>query len=266
METKNWRLLSDPPQSAVLNMAMDEAIAIAFSEQKSPPTLRFYQWEQPSFSIGAFQKLEPDWIAFLENNKIPLVRRITGGRGLLHDRELTYSVVASTRDPLFASGIKGTFHAIAIGLITGLNQLGLEAKLHTPRRKGRTGGERDRLCFSSASWYEITVQEKKFIGSAQRRWPTYFLQHGSMNLQKSRIGSAHELPGMGPFVSKNQIALSDILPNSLSFETLVKGLKKGFEEGLCIQFAPGRLSDYERQIAEKLIQEKYGSDQWNRKR
>ncbi len=76
-------------------MATDEAIAIAFSEQKVPHTLRFYRWSQPAFSIGSFQKLETPWIEQFENagtSEDPvctLVRRMTGGRALLHDREFT---------------------------------------------------------------------------------------------------------------------------------------------------------------------------------
>ena len=236
-------------------MAIDEAISIAYAAGAVPPTLRLYRWSCPSFSIGSFQKLESDWLDFLKGGSIPLVRRMTGGRALLHDAELTYSVVSSTRDPLFSEGIKGTFHTIAGGLVAGLRRIGVEAEVHAPPREERAGRPRDPLCFASTSWYEITVQGKKLIGSAQRRWVSYFLQHGSLMVGRSRVES--------PFSTGNQIALTDLLAAVPPHEELEAAMREGFEASLPIALEPGLLTREEVERAESLIKNKYGNDAWN---
>ncbi|HZR46654.1 MAG TPA: biotin/lipoate A/B protein ligase family protein [Candidatus Manganitrophaceae bacterium] len=250
-----WRLLIDPPLPPEINMAVDEAISIAYSEGAVPPTLRLYRWSLPSFSIGSFQELEPDWLDFLKTESIPLVRRMTGGRALLHDAELTYSVVSSTRDPLFSEGIKGTFYAIANGLLAGLRQIGIEAAVHTPPRGERAVRPRDPLCFASTSVYEITVRGRKLIGSAQRRWISHFLQHGSLIVGRSRVEN--------PFTAENQIALADLLPEALPPGKLEKALRDGFEAALPVSLEPGLLTRKEAERAEALIKSKYGNDAWN---
>jgi lipoate-protein ligase A len=249
-----WRLLIDPPLPSAMNMAIDEAISIAFSEGKVPPTLRFYRWSIPSFSVGSFQKLEPDWLDFLQAKSIPLVRRMTGGRALLHDRELTYSIVSSTRDPLFPGGIKGTFHSIANGLLAGLRGIGVEAEVHTPARRGRPNRLHNPLCFASTSWYEITARGKKLIGSAQRRWISHFLQHGSLILEKSQAENR--------FFSGNEISLSDLLPAPLH-DPLEGAFKNGFESALPISLEAGLLTPEELRKADSLVKEKYGNSAWN---
>jgi len=238
-------------------MAIDEAIAIAFSKGQVPPTLRLYRWAVPSVSFGSFQKWQPEWNDLAASGKFHFVRRITGGRALLHDRELTYSVVASTKDPLFSEGIKGTFYAIAGGLLEGLRALGLEADIYAPPRSQQLERPANPLCFASTSWYEITAQGKKLIGSAQRRWTKHFLQHGSLILEK----------GTDPiFSSENQIGLSEILPSLPAEEDLRAAVKKGFESALPIKLEEGALTGEEEEAAARLVKEKYGDPAWTLRR
>lgn len=238
-------------------MAVDEAIATAFSEGRVPPTLRLYGWAVPSVSFGSFQKWEPDWKDLAERGALRFVRRITGGRALLHDRELTYSVVASTKDPLFSEGIKGTFYAIAEGLLAGLRSLGVEADLYAPPRSRRIERPSNPLCFSSTSWYEITAQGRKLIGSAQRRWTKHFLQHGSLILEK---GSDRV------FSSENQIGLCELLPRLPDDEALRGALREGFESALSIRLEEGGLTPEEEAISARLAKEKYGNPAWTLRR
>ncbi len=255
---KIWRLLSDPPQPPEINMAIDEAIAIAFSKGVIPPTLRLYGWSSPSVSIGSFQKWEPEWEDLIEQGKLRFVRRITGGRALLHDRELTYSVVASTKDPLFSEGIKGTFYAVSGGLLAGLKSLGVAAEIYAPPRSHRIERPQSALCFASTSWYEITARGKKLIGSAQRRWVAHFLQHGSLILEKS--------PAAGFPLSENQIGLAEFLPLLPPQETLQKALRFGFESSLPIQLESSALTSEEIKTSERLVREKYGNPAWTLRR
>jgi len=253
-------------------MATDEAIAMAFSNQKALPTIRFYRWAYPAFSIGRFQKLESSWIKDLEKDPISspftLVRRMTGGQGLLHDREFTYSLTASTKNLLFSSGIKGTYFAIAKGLLLGLKRLGVDAEIYSPPKETRKMGARHPLCFESISWHEITSEKRKLIGSAQRRWSTHFLQHGSLILEKSSlernaISIGHSEWFRTPLTSRKQITLSDLRSCLPSYEALVQAMKSGFESTLSIRLEPGEMSSYEQTLMEKLVREKYANPAWN---
>ncbi|MFQ5597326.1 MAG: biotin/lipoate A/B protein ligase family protein [Nitrospiria bacterium] len=262
-----WRLLVDPPQSAAKNMAVDEAIAEGFSLGKVPSTLRFYRWSRPSFSIGAFQKLNSEWIQCMEprdgGSGVPLVRRITGGRGLLHDHEMTYSVVSSTENPLFSSGIKGTYHHIAKGLLAGLQGLGIDAEICDFTQHEGRDVNRHPLCFSSNSWYEIAFHGKKLIGSAQRRWRTHFLQHGSLIIENSAAGSSLSQSSQISLISENQITLSDLLSVLPSYGDLIQALKEGFETALGIRLVAGEISAYEQNVISRLVREKYTDPRWN---
>ncbi len=262
MRKSPWRLIVDPAQSAALNMATDEAISLAFSEGKAPETLRLYTWEKPSFSMGAFQTLEENWIASLEAQKIDIVRRMTGGRGLLHEHELTYSVVASSKNPLFLGGIKGTFQSIGRGLLAGLEEMGVAAMLHAPARKP-SPEEKKALCFDAVSWYEITAQGKKLIGSAQRRWKMHFLQQGSLIIKQSEWIKNQSEAFPAKLISENQITLAELMASPPNLETLIQAIKTGFEKTLDLSFEVGELSDYERKLVQRCLQEKYARRAWN---
>ncbi|VAX28748.1 Lipoate-protein ligase A [hydrothermal vent metagenome] len=262
MHKNPWRLIVEPAQAAAENMAIDEAIAIAFSEGKAPETLRLYTWKNPSFSIGAFQMLEKDWITFLEAQEIDIVRRMTGGRGLLHEHELSYSVIASIKDPLFSGGIKGTFESIARGLLAGLKEIGVAAILHTSARKPHPKAKKA-LCFDAVSGYEITAQGKKLIGSAQRRWKTHFLQHGSFVIKQSEWVKNEKRAFPLKLISENQITLTELMASPPNPETLIHAIKTGFEKTFDLNLEVGELSDDEKKLAQGCLQEKYARRTWN---
>lgn len=90
---EKWRLLITPPADGATNMAIDEAIMHALSEEKTAPTLRFYRWEPPCLSLGYNQHFTDVDIAACERLGYTWVRRPTGGRAILHTDELTYSVI-----------------------------------------------------------------------------------------------------------------------------------------------------------------------------
>jgi len=217
-------------------MAIDAAIAQAFGAGLVPSTLRLYSWARPSFSIGRFQKLDPDLAAQLHNHDIPIVRRITGGRGVLHDHELTYSMVADTRDERFSGGLRGTFGTIARGLLAGLKTLGVAAeapRLHAPDSTGRHGP----FCFDRISGDEITVGGKKLIGSAQRRWAGHFIQHGSLIL----FHNPRAEPPDAPYPA----ALFDWLPPATTLVAIQAALVNAMAGTLSVQFEAGDLIDEE---------------------
>ncbi len=240
-------------------MAVDEAIATAFAQGAAPPTIRFYRWASPAFSIGAFQTLPSFWTAFLSSHAIPLVRRITGGRGVLHnqnDQEMTYAVIADTRTPPFSGGIRPTFYAISEGLLAGLKTLGIDAALHTSIAPSPASHPQKShpLCFSTPSRYEMIAQGKKLCGSAQKRWSGRFLQQGSLALSRN------------PHHPEDQITLRELVTPLPDWETLEAALTQGISTTLAIRLEPGRLTPEEQNMAARLATEKYATDAWNRHR
>ncbi|MBI5197597.1 MAG: lipoate--protein ligase family protein, partial [Nitrospirae bacterium] len=183
-----WRLLIDGKQDGAYNMAVDEVMAESCAKEGIPPTLRFYCWQSPTLSIGYFQKIrESNLLARCREADIAVVRRPTGGRAILHHREITYSVAGRTDDPLFPKGITGTYGVIAEGFLSSLSRLGITAEIVDSNPAVNPEEKKDPRslpvnCFSHPYGHEIAVRGKKLIGSAQRRWRGYFLQHGSILL------------------------------------------------------------------------------------
>lgn len=194
-----WKLLNTGTNIGAYNMAVDEEFLMRAQTGETMPVLRFYGWDPPAVSIGRFQKIGTavDTDA-CKRYGIDIVRRITGGRAALHCKELTYSLVARTDNPLFPSDVLGTYRVIATCLISGLKNLGIPAEMvarggrHAALVKKQT---KDSACFSSPSWYEIVVKGKKIIGSAQRRLSGAFLQHGSILMDFDPCIEAKVIPG-----------------------------------------------------------------------
>jgi lipoate-protein ligase A len=182
-------------------MTVDEQLLEAAAQGETVPVLRFYTWDPPAVSLGRFQDDETsvnrDACSRLG---IDIVRRITGGRAVLHHKELTYSIVARSDSSLFPNSVIGAYRVIAQGLLAGLRHLGVDAEMVS--RSGRYAGLVDRdirgpACFSSPSWYELLVQGRKIIGSAQRRMPAAFLQHGSILIDYDPSLESLVIPGGG---------------------------------------------------------------------
>src|SRR4051794_9669315 len=92
----SWRLIVSPALSGPANMAIDEALLNSFDPAGSQPVLRLYNWDPPALSLGRFQKAaEVLDLVRCRNERIDIVRRITGGGVIYHADELTYSLVCS---------------------------------------------------------------------------------------------------------------------------------------------------------------------------
>lgn len=253
-----WRLIKSPPSNAFMNMAVDEAILKMVEAAKSTPTVRFYAWDPPAVSVGYFQdSLKDVDIPACREMGMDIVKRLTGGRAVLHDRELTYSVICPESDPHFPDNILGTYKVISSCLVKGLNFLGLDASL-TPSAK-RRGRDAPSACFSSPSHYEITISGKKLIGSAQKRGDGAFLQHGSIltDFQRGRLARSLRAGGNLDGVAY----LGEYM--DVDIGRVVECLIRGFEEGLGIRLEEGSLTVEETALAERLAEEKYASREWN---
>ncbi len=196
-----WRYIDTGANIAAYNMAVDEEFLARAQAGESTPVLRLYTWDPPAVSLGRFQKMtEAVNVDACREHGFDIVRRITGGRAVLHRNELTYSIVSSIDNPLFPSNVQGTYRVIAAGLLAGLRNLGIPAEMVSRgSRHSRlvNSHAKDPACFSSPSWYEIVVNGKKIIGSAQRRLSGAFLQHGSILISYDPALDAEVIQGGG---------------------------------------------------------------------
>jgi lipoate-protein ligase A len=124
-----WRYIHTGNRSPAANMAIDEAILTAHSEGKVPPTVRFYGWSPATLSIGYFQKAQEVDFEALRSEGIGFVRRPTGGRAVLHDKELTYSIIVSECYPGIPRNVTEAYRVLSEGLLQGFRALGLGAEM-----------------------------------------------------------------------------------------------------------------------------------------
>jgi lipoate-protein ligase A len=155
-------------------MAVDHAL-LDRAASHDEAVLRIYTWARPTLSLGMHERarLVPEALAA---HSIDVVRRPTGGRALLHHREVTYSVTA----PVRGSSLAESYRAINAILLNALTRLGVGAE-EAPRR-GRATAPDGAACFAEPNVGELIVGGRKLVGSAQRRDEHAFLQHGSILL------------------------------------------------------------------------------------
>ena len=136
MGKEKWCYINSGQCSPAFNMALDECLLNWQSEKKMPPTIRFYEWEVPTLTVGYFQRVEKDInMDVVNEKKYGFVRRQTGGRGVLHDKELTYSVIVSEDRPNMPKTVTEAYRVISQGLLDGFKALGLEAYYAVPKQK-----------------------------------------------------------------------------------------------------------------------------------
>jgi lipoyl(octanoyl) transferase len=264
-----WLFVDSGHCTPSFNMALDEALLNWHSAGKIPPVLRFYGWQPAGISVGFFQKVEGQIdLAGAEKYGVELVRRQTGGRAVLHDQELTYSVIVSERHPAMPQSVKEAYLVLSKGLLEGYRKLGIEAEFAIPKNQGSK--KSSAVCFEEPSWYELVIDGKKAAGSAQTRKGGVILQHGSIPLEIDEImlfdlflyrdeqakERAREAFG------KRAVAINDVSPVSISFEQAKAAFKKGFEHGLNIELVPFGLPELLLEEAQEL-EKKYKSEDWN---
>lgn len=234
-----------------LNMAIDEANLIYGN--KDEIVLRFFGWEPPSVSIGTFQKIQEINIEYLKEMNIPLVRRPTGGKGVYHNYELTYSIVIPKNHPLCELDIIDSYKEISKVFIDSLKEFGIKGELT------KKGGEAKGFCFSSQNYYEVSVNGKKIIGSAQRRKKEGILQQGSIpiELDYEKIKKIFYLEEIDDFTSLKE------LNNSIEIESLEEVLIKNFIKFFSVPYEIREQTQDEIKIGEDLYINKYSLDSWN---
>jgi lipoate-protein ligase A len=246
-------------------MALDEAIATAVRREGLPPTLRLYGWQRPAASIGCFQRYCEIDSEHCAAAGISIVRRPTGGRGILHGEELTYSFSAAADEEAFSGcGLLESYRKLASAFSGAFAALGLPAETRLARKPAPSS--KSPLCFASTSYGEITVAGAKLVGSAQRRWRDGFLQQGSIPFSHEGDGARRVFrvpPAMaqGP---RFTAGIRELMPG-VDRPVLGDAIRSSFEEAFGIQFMETHPSEGEEVLARELLR-KYRSPEWTRRR
>jgi lipoate-protein ligase A len=239
---EQWFLFDDNPASGAENMARDEFLLERVDREEHTPILRLYSFQPPAITIGYHQDpLEILDIDALRRDRIELVRRITGGRALLHDKELTYCVAAQVDSWSCGAGLRDTFLRISEALTIALRFLGVNARISN----GCTGRGRPGLtppCLASVSMYEITVRGKKIVGSAQRRTRSVFLQHGSILLGPGSSRIARYLGGTWDSMGDRITSIAEELDREVDAQEVRSSLVEAFSVRFGITLQPTRFS------------------------
>src|SRR5437764_9152119 len=176
-----WRLLLDKPSSGAWNMAVDEVLLDGVAAGTAPPTLRFYEWTPACLSLGYFQPFDVVDLDGCRALGVEVVRRPTGVRAILHDRELTYSFALPASVLGHDGGVLPSYYRLSLALQEGLRRLRLPATL-APESAGSSAAHGP-VCFDRPSAHEILLQGRKLVGSAQMRRGGGLLQHGSILIE-----------------------------------------------------------------------------------
>lgn len=265
-----WRFLNTGPASGAFNMAVDETLLEGVGSGE--PVLRVYGWAPAAVSFGYGQ--QPWREVDLDKCRaagIEVVRRLTGGRAVLHWEELTYSVICRDDDPQCGGPISHTYRRIGEALVHGLRLFGVEAILERARpralRPRETGVSEP--CFASLARWEVKCGGRKLIGSAQRRVRGAILQHGALLIgpQHRRLlellpAGAAEGRAATSRLEEGSTCLQEWVDESVNVEQLAGCLAEGFADYLGVEMQPGVLSPAEAGRAVELMQTQYGNPVW----
>lgn len=263
-----WRLLLTPPARGAWNMAVDESILLHSGRGESLPTLRLYVWTPACLSLGYAQPFADVDMHRLEQRGWEVVRRATGGRAILHTDELTYSVIAPHDEPRVAGTILESYNRLAQALLLAAKNLSLPVEMKEGKESNPT--DLNPVCFEVPSTYEITVNGKKLIGSAQARKKEGVLQHGSLPLtgDLSRICQAlvfeneFERKDASQRLLERAITVESALGRAITWEEATQAFIHAFEAQLGLSLKSGELSESESKKADALVKEKYAHPSW----
>lgn len=279
------RVLRHGPAPGARNMAVDEALMER--ARSGEVTLRLYRWDPPCLSLGRNQEARGRYDRDAARERgIQIVRRPTGGRAVLHHREITYAVTA----PAGRWGsLRESYRLINRALLRGLAELGAEVREASEGPRDGTPGPTDRPCFRDPLPGEIVALGRKLVGSAQWRDRGALLQHGSILLRDDQAlaealrtsgragaegGDADgvprdpgdgERPGAAEDPGGGAVALEELLPRLPGHGDLADALVRGFAGETGLDARPSALDDGEESRAREL-EARYADEDWTWRR
>lgn len=257
----DWYLLNESePCSAAENMARDEYL-FSICHQERCGFFRLYQWTHATFSLGVSQPTDKA-IDLVELQKAGChwVRRITGGKTVLHHRELTYAVVSSEELFFEENDLMQSYRLISAALVKGFQKLGIDAYLSkgSPSILSRSNNP----CFSFPTPNELEVGGKKVVGSAQKRDNKALLQHGSIPIHMDYELYAKIARFNARLLQRSMTTLSEISDKGI--KELRVALIDSFSELTGKAFRPFSWDQLRDADLYARLCEKYASEDWNR--
>lgn len=224
------KLIEYKENNGEYNMRFDsQLLNEAIQEQEKEPIIRFYGWNPPCVSLGRNQSIENINTDFCKNNGIDIVQRITGGRGLLHDNEITYSFICSIEFLGKGESIIASYKEISSAIIEGFKNIDIKLELGG---KKKIEAKHD-YCMLISTGADLSYNGKKLIGSAQYRKQGYILQHGSI-LFNYNTQIIKEI-----FYEKNNndiTCIEEINP-SLNRNDVINAMTEGFKDYFFISYS-----------------------------
>ncbi|MEN6387474.1 MAG: biotin/lipoate A/B protein ligase family protein [Candidatus Cryosericum sp.] len=248
------------------NMSIDEALFNSAC-RSGVPVLRFYGWSPATVSLG-FAQRSSESLNFLEMERrhIAWLRRPTGGRAVLHDMEVTYSISVPESDALYGKGLEESYEWLCMPIVTALQSLGVSAQLSPHGSSGFLSAS----CFTTPGTTDILAHGRKIVGSAQMRTREGFLQHGSIvlknDLEKNfaviRSGQTSPEDAMRR-AAHLMTSVSDETHRPVSFSEMSFALVQAFSQLDGIHIVDDTLTEQEMLDASLITQLKYGCEDWN---
>lgn len=273
--TNTWYFLDSGKQDAAYNMALDEALLEWHSEGLIPPIIRFYQWQPAALSIGYFQRVERDInLQAVKDMGLDFVRRPTGGRAVLHEDELTYSVIVSEDYPDMPKTVTEAYRVISEGILQGFRNLGMRAQFSIPKTESdreSLNQPKSAVCFDAPSYYELVVEGKKVAGSAQTRQRGVILQHGAIlvDLDEEKYincfsySSEDHKEKVKKSLGQKAISINKIVSNPVTVDHCIPAFRDGFESALNIHLTSFSLDEQQQAYVKNLAASRYRLPEWN---
>lgn len=280
----NFRLIDTGFNNAAMNMAIDESLLAS-----KKPVLRFYRWKPAALSLGYFQNVSDINIKECKKNNVDIVRRITGGKTVLHDRELTYSFIIDER--AMPKSIIESYKIISRGILMALKELGVNASIkkeidinksirkkinnenlsmekESLNNKKNKIRNKSAICFNEPSYYEIVVGNKKIVGSAQTRKDGKLLQHGSVliDININKLTSLFNIKNKKEIIKQSEkriTSINDELNKKIDYTDVAGAMRNGFEKNFKVDLEEDKLTEKELDTAKRLVKEKYSTKEWN---
>jgi len=263
---KTWKFLYSGEGDPFFNLALDEVLFFENQKEKDSPVFRIYGWDRPAISIGYFQNVSRTCnLAECRKQNLPVIRRITGGRAVFHQEDLTYSLVGLTHlYPELGHNVMETYNKTSQAFLEGLKMLGVQGEWE----KGRvsSNGKKSFLpCFASTSIYEVTHLGKKLIGSAQKRVGNSFIQQGSLPLTSTENPKFFLVNGnlAENGYEKKFTSLGDILRKKINLEEVAYVFKAAWEKFWNVTLSEMELTPQLINQTQELVNSKYSQKEWN---
>lgn len=250
MLKEKWRLIIDPPGPGSRNMAADYALLKSVSRGDSLPAVRFYGWARPAITVGYFQLIEEELDRELcERDRVDILRRITGGGAVFHDREITYSVLLPLKSGIAYGTVMDSYRKISRPLVETLKRYGIAAEYREIN--------------------DIAVSGRKISGSAQTRREGILLQHGTIlldadermfrYLKKSFRGEGNPLSR----IITLRHCLGDAVLADDFRRVFIEELARSFGDVLDLEFSEESLSETEEKRVAAFEKRIFGNPRWN---